>query len=335
MKKLFLSFVAAIVAATATYAQNTLVATLSHGENVTMYYGTYALRDAHNAAVSGDVINLSGGGFQPVNITKAVTIRGTGITEAVPTSIVSYFDINIPTNDTNRFIMEGIRCTYIYMRGSFENPYFLKCSISNIYFSDSPVIKNAMFVNCKIYEGFTLRGTSSAQLINSYVSRFDNQNETTSSASFINCIIRTSAGYESNNIKSCQLMNCILYRDYNSTSSSLPSTTIATNCIAINDNNGMANLFNNSQVNPNCSHHTYAEVFKDFTGGYNDAQTFELTDEAKAKFLGTDGTQVGLYGGLMPFTLIPSYPRITKMNVASKTTTDGKLSVEIEVSAAE
>ena len=59
----------------------------------------------------------------------------------------------------------------------------------------------------------------------------------------------------------------------------------------------------------------------------------DLTEEAKGKYLGTDGTPIGMYGGIMPFNMIPSYPRITKMNVANKTTADGKLSVEIEVSA--
>ena len=60
----------------------------------------------------------------------------------------------------------------------------------------------------------------------------------------------------------------------------------------------------------------------------------DLTDEAKATYLGTDGTPVGMYGGPMPFDLTPTYPQITKMNVASKTTADGKLSVDIELSTA-
>ena len=76
-------------------------------------------------------------------------------------------------------------------------------------------------------------------------------------------------------------------------------------------------------------------MFKSFTGSYSDNQTFELTDAAKAKYLGTDGTEVGMHGGVLPYDTTPSYPQITKMNVASKTTADGKLSVEIEVSAAE
>lgn len=336
MKKFFLSLVAAIVCATATFAQNTLVATLTHGENVSMFYGTYALRDAHNAAVSGDVINLSGGGFQKVDITKAVTLRGTGIDASVPTTIVSPFTINIPSDDANRFSMEGIRCQNdVYLRGTYENPYFLKCQFDRVYMSDRSTIKNAMFVNCKISNSFTLQGTSTAQFVNCYVSGFSNENESTSSASFVNCVIKPLNGYLANYMSSCQLMNCILYNNSGSNSYSLPSTTIATNCVAINDNNRMNNVFNNSQVNPGCGFQVYAEVFKDFTGTYTDAQTFEVTDAFKENCSGTDGTQIGMYGGLMPYTSVPSYPRITKMNVASKTTADGKLSVEIEVSAAE
>ena len=81
MKKLFLSLVA-LVMATMSYAQSTLVATLTHGDEIKMFYGAYALQQAHNAAANGDVINLSGGALQSVNIKKALTIRGAGCAEA-------------------------------------------------------------------------------------------------------------------------------------------------------------------------------------------------------------------------------------------------------------
>ncbi len=336
MKKLFLSLVAVIVAATATFAQSTLVATLTHGENVTMYYGSYALRDAYDAASSGDVINLSGGGFQAVNISKAVTLRGTGIDVVIPTSIVNGFTINIPTDDANRFSMEGIRCQgRVTMNGTFDNPYFVKCQLTEIDYYQT-TIKNAMYLNCKITGDYIrLWGTNSVQFINSYVSGFTNESESTSSASFVNCVIKPFNGYETNKLRSCQLMNCILYNNHGYMGANkLPSTTIASNCVAINNDGRMSNVFNNSQSNPNCGLAVYSEMFKDFTGEYSDAQTFELSAEGKKRQLGTDGTEIGLYGGLMPYTSIPSYPRFTKMNVASKTTADGKLSVEIEVSAA-
>ena len=99
MKKAFLSLVA-FVFATVCFAQQTLVATLTHGEEVTMFYGTYAYRDAMAAAVDGDVINLSGGAFQACTINKAVSIRGTGVDAAQPTFIINNFDINIPAETT-------------------------------------------------------------------------------------------------------------------------------------------------------------------------------------------------------------------------------------------
>ena len=336
MKKYFLSLVVAMMVATASFAQNTLVATLTHGETVAMYYGTNALRDAYNAAVSGDVINLSGGNFQSVDIYKAIALRGTGIDVAVPSRIMGNFKINIPTDDINRLSIEGIRCdNNMALGGTFENPYFMKCAFKTISFPNTETfiaaIKNAMFIDCKFYSGnnsiSSVSGPSSVQFINCYVDAF--RSSEGASCSFINCVVGT---YASNvrYLYNCQFVNSIIYNTYYN-GENLPTTSIATNCIAVN---GGRTFFSN-QSNPNCSDASFEEVFKDFTGSYSEDQTFELTYEAKTRYLGTDGTQIGIYGGVMPYTSIPSYPRITKMNVASKTTADGKLSVDIEVSAAE
>lgn len=337
MKKFFLSMVAVMVA-TLSYAQNTLVATLTHGDEISMFYGTYALRDAYNASVSGDIINLSGGSFQANNltITKGISLRGTGIDDVTPSIITGSFTINIPADDANRFSMEGIRCKErIYMNGSFKNPLFNKCAINYFSYSESSSIKNALCTNCLIIQGIYLVGNSSVQFINSFINYFQNKSETTASAAFVNCVISPQTGYadtnnDPNNIKNSQLINCIIFATspYNF---SLPQSSIATNCIGVN----FTKLFNNSQTNIECGYNTFAYVFKDFNGTYSDEQTFELTDEAKAGLLGTDGTEIGMYGGILPYTSTPSYPQITKMNVANKTTADGKLSVEIEVSAAE
>ncbi len=342
MKKLFLSLVAAIIGATMAFAQTTLVATLSHGEDITMYYGAYALREAVNAAASGDVINLSGGAFQAVNISKAVTLRGTGIDDAAPTYIAGDFTMSVPTDDTHRLSMEGIRCTgTITMQGTWSSPYFLRCQFNNFHYQQSGSttanVKNAMFANCKITGYYYLYNTSSVQFINSYVNGFYNYSETTASASFINCLIKPyNSGDEPGTIKSSQLLNCVIFQTnvtYDD-SSTLPSTTIASHCVAI----GYSDLFRYvaaSTNNKGVSRNEYAKVFKTFTGNYSDTETFELADDAKTTYTGTDGTQVGLYGGVLPYSSTPSYPQITKMNVANRTTADGKLSVEIEVSTAE
>ena len=82
----------------------------------------------------------------------------------------------------------------------------------------------------------------------------------------------------------------------------------------------------------------YASLFKTYTGAnldLLDSENFQLTDAAKTQYLGADGTEVGIYGGNLPFDPTPSNPQITKCNVATKSTADGKLSVDIEVNAAE
>jgi len=269
MKKIILSLVTLTIV-TMSFAQNTLVATLSHGEDITMYYGTYALRDAMNAAQSGDVVNLSGGGFQAVNITKAVTLRGTGIDDAAPTYINGNFTINIPSEDANRLTMEGIRCTgEIKMEGTFSNPYFVKSQFYRFYYANAN-IENAMFTNCKITYNYELKGASSVQFINSYVNEFNNNGQNNSVATFVNCIIRPwSNGYYASYICNSQLLNCIIFQTGanwthgNGTSNMLPTTTIATNCVGI----GYGYLFNQQVANKGnwaVSWNEFAKVFKDF-----------------------------------------------------------------------
>ena len=344
MKKLFLSMVAVLMSATSVFSQNTLVATLTHGESINMYYGAYALRDAMNAAASGDVINLSGGSFQAVNITKAVTLRGTGIDNANPTYILGDYTINIDSDDSNRLLMEGIRNTgIIAMAGTFDSPYFIKSAFYSFEYQSSATIKNALFTNCKITYQYFLKGWSTVQFVNSYISGFGNTNFDGSAATFVNCVILPyDWGLRADAICYSQLFNCILFHLYNTDEyyadsrgyTKLPTTTSATNCLAI----GFGDVFYNQLTNANNYYvggNDYPNIFKTFTGTRTDLdnQTFELSDGAKTTYIGTDGTEVGMYGGLMSYNTTPSYPQITKMNVAKKSTADGKLSVEIEVNA--
>ena len=123
--------------------------------------------------------------------------------------------------------------------------------------------------------------------------------------------------------------------EVNSSFPKLDKTCAAYYCLCKDRNNNVcfADIANNSS-NSYLSGELNT-LFKTYTGNYTDEETFELTDEAKAKFLGSDGTEVGIHGGSLPFDPTPTNPQITKCNVASKSTADGKLSVDIEVSATE
>lgn len=329
MKKILFVMAAFFGCITVSNAQSTLVATLSHGSDVSMFYGAYALRDALTKAESGDIINLSNGAFQATDIKKGITLRGVGIDNSLPTYIVNDFSIDIPSDDANRFTMEGIRCTgYMTIRGSFLDPCFVKCQFKKMRIGSQSkdFIENVMFANCKITDSYDLNyGTS--QFVNCYLGHCEGV-YSGSAATFLNCVMRQ--GYSINNLSYSHLYNCIIYNsdsyDYNY---SIPSNSLAFNCIAIN----YKEAYNNLVSHPNCTTSTLAEVFKTFTGEYSDQESFELTVEAKTKFLGTDGTQVGLYGGVLSYNSTPSYPQFTKMIVDGKTTTDGKLGVDIQVGA--
>lgn len=321
MKKFFvylMAVVAMAVCSVSAFAQNTLVATLTHGDEVSMFYGTNALQQACSAATHGDVINLSGGKFQSTKITKAVAVRGTGIHDANPTYIVNGFEVEIPANVTEKLSFEGCRITSMMtIKGTLSNAYFLKNSLAGVsVYSSNGKMDNGMFVNCDVY-GMSLYGQSTAQIINSYVEQFSNSGKL---ASFVNCVINTN-GY-AHLYKCCQFVNCIMY---GMSGGCFPSTCSAMNCV---DVSGYKNALNNISLKENCSY-AGMDIFQK-SNVWND-----LTDEAKAKYLGIDGTPVGKFGGMIPYNMTPSYPQITKMNVAAKTTADGKLSVEIGVSAAQ
>lgn len=329
MKKLLLSVVAMMVA-TMSFAQNTVVASLSHGSDLTLFYGSNALIDAVAKAESGDIINLSAGTFKATDITKAITLQGAGINSDEPTYIINNFTIAIPSDDANRFTMEGIRCqNTMYTKGSFDNPHFLKCQFNAIQnATESDAVTNILFVNCKITGNINVGGNNSVNFINSYV---------TSIAKYQNGIITSVNSIHNQrglgDLTQSQWYNCIFFCTRYS-ESYLPVDAVVKNCIypEYDGENYAYDIFRAIISHPGTALFKFAETFKTFNGrNYSEEETFELTDEAKAKYLGTDGTEIGLYGGPMPFNLTLSYPLISKMEVDEQTDENGQLKVEIGV----
>lgn len=279
--------------------------------------------NAHNTAVSGDVINLSGGTFTVSEITKAVTIRGAGINETNISNNNSSTYIDISTTDTCQLVIECIRFTdRVYFKGTSSNTLFNKCNFTNssdgIYFDSNSYHENLKFVNCNIMR-FSGWGTNSVKLIHC---RINSSFQGSSSIQLLNCVV---AGSFVNFPPSATFVNCILRDNYGG-SATLPSNNIAMNCVAIaSSSDPYANMQSNKV---DCVKSTIENVF-------SNTDTYELTDYAKSNYLGTDGTEVGLYGGIYPYNTTPTYPRITNLTVDKQTTADDKLNVEIEVSSAE
>lgn len=350
MKKYFVTlFLSVFCFVVQVSAQSSVIATLFHDGDIKTFYGTGALRSAHAAAVHGDVITLSSGSFTATDITKAVTLRGAGmeydsVSVTEPTIISGDFSIQIASDSTlqnNNLVMEGIyhnAAGVITVKGSLKNPQFVKCRLYEIRCSSSSgtwgYMYYANFINCLITYEVGYYSSGSATFINCYVNSIYQYNSG-SSLEFQNCVVKdTSLDYIFNTV----FRNCFLYAMSNtSNDNQLHSTSQAYNCVALSATSS-TNIFANQSNTTNTKVSSFSDVFKTWTGASLanfKAERLELTDAAKTKYLGSDGTQIGIYGGSIPFDPRPSNPQITKLNVASKSTADGKLSVDIEVKAAE
>lgn len=343
MKKVLLAVVGILFAATS-FAQNALVASLSHGTSTTYFYGVTALQQAVKTAQSGDIISLSGGSFNATDITIGITLRGAGIDSPEPTYIVGDFTIEIPGDDVNRFMMEGIRCTNsLLINGTFANPFFQKCQFNEVGNYGGVTVTNIMFSNCKITKSFGPRGNNSYILVNCFINNTTVSESESATVTATNCIFAEPTGFHVYCYERCQLFNCIIislngkggYNDNSGYTRWIPSNSQAQNCYMVNFPE--FDIFGKLSVRTGCptTSLSYGMVFKTYNGEYSDTETFELTETAKTTYLGTDEKQIGLYGGLQPYDSTPSYPLISTMNLPdpAKTNDQGKMNVTIGISS--
>ena len=341
MKKTLFLALMLVIGATA-FAQQSM-ATLNHNDTITVFYGNYALRDAHNAAVAGDIVTLSPGSFEKFDITKPITLRGAGYENDTVSNIITStiidgtFDINVPDSSI-KLEVEGvifddgvvcfrandakfIKCIFNEFSsyrwensyGSFENLSFINCLVRKIDISgpkndengNSIYSINSVMRNVSLCRITSNSGNSSTSVLYAY----------NSIISFPTNVGHRYGGFE-------YLYNSICYN--------ISDIDLMQNCIIISARyTGPNNQTNTTYDNLN-------EVFETWhscTGneGFSFDERYILKEEIATSFLGSDGTEVGIHGGMFPFDTRPSYMVVKKCNVANKSTIDGKLSVDIEV----
>ena len=308
-------------------AQNQ-VATLQHNDTITgVFYGQNAFVSAHNAAVNGDIITLSSGTFNNCTISKSITIRGAGCTydsvsQVTPTIIPGDFDLQ-----SNSISFEGIWFTGIIKSWDTgnNNISFLKCHINRIGNFYYPGVRmNWQIINCIVKDiamgGCSIHGMS---IINSVVrfTRYDHTdlyNPTTLN----NSIVLFDNGQP--------IKNIVAYNTVFSTVSEHEVTNCTFfNCIGIET--GETLLFEGQTAQNVMEVDSYEDVFETFDGTVTFDNSYQLKNDIATSFLGQDGTEVGIYGGMIPYRTRPNYMIIKNINVAGRTTEDNKLNVEIEL----
>lgn len=326
MKKALL-ILATLCIATLGFAQQRL-ATLYHNDTISTYYGQSALSQAHAAAVNGDVITLSSGLFDAIEITKAVTIRGAGMwpidsLNIENTVISGNMTLNVPYDSLHNLEIEGMKfVSYInYKQATY--PVFRKCRMTGSWVrQNNGTMNGATFYHCVLYQ-YSGDGLTGTHFINSVILDLN------APSTLMNCVANISNSFSS--LSSMTVYNSVLYVSNMSDAASYNSSSCYYS-IGINTHYYSRTYFDVTNV---IGHHlmnktAYNQVFKYFNGTYTEGMSFELQDNIAASFLGNDSTQVGIYGGDFPFDPVV-HPVIGGCHVGRRTNADMKLEVSIDL----
>lgn len=321
-KALFLCLT--LMAATFGFAQNfgtTQFATLSRNDSIIgTYYGYNAFEAAFEAATDSDIVTLSAGNFiAPFDINKAIVIRGVGYDtstnlETLPTYLeqpYGYFYIS------NTIYMEGVHCQCHYgVHLNASNVRFNKCRFNLIRSYNNST--QCTFNNCLITEW---ENTTATQIV------------------FTNCVILNSTGdhYDIYN-------NCIIgispeltnYKEIHNSITFSNDTTGIGNATNVYNTVGIksqdtAQFYTDRAGRNNQTFHSFSSIFKTFNGTYTEGETFELQDNIANTLLGSDSTQIGIYGGALPFNSRVTDPRIIGHSVDLHSNANGQINVYINL----
>lgn len=310
--KRIISLIALIGLIVSAYAQTNTLVTLDHNGEQTFFDNVNGLSDAIKAAVDGDKIYLSSGNFvSPSKITmdKAVSIIGNGY----DTHILPEIEFNLQADKT-------------YASPAFEGVFLEK--LSNFGDTNSEITLRA----CKI-RSFVARHFKAITIDRCYIGVFDNQyNYSCDQVNIMNSKIESFEGYNVEKMDNCNIGEITAGYYYpKSLSSSIVNSAylessgdvFMVNClIGKNTYTGSSGQL----ILDNCYRlEADAEVL--------DGNLECTIDLVQKGYLGTDGTQVGVYGGeWMPYTTVPTLPTVDKS--ASSVTYDAEnnqLKVNIKI----
>lgn len=324
-KKLVLVLVTALVAISV-FAQDVTLATLQQGEITQLFYGSDGFLKALDAANDGDVITLSAGTFNVGTITKAVKVFGAGYTLNVdkglyPTVLSGGMHIDL-SEDKEGLLLEGFYSDYsILTIGKLTAFTFRKLRLNSLALNRGQT-KNGLIDQCRLLNDVTPDASSDNLRITNSVIGHISPNGVNAVLTVENCIFSTSqsttALFRNNRITA-------VHGSYTDDASLGGSCKAYNNCFK----KGSASI-------PIQSGNTTVDditLFGKEIANYSDLETYELTTSAKTTYLGTDGTQIGIYGGSSPFTITPSNPQIVLKKIDQKSTSDGKLNVSFKVEA--
>lgn len=288
---------------------------LQSGAATTIYDGTQ-ISTAIGAASKGDILYLSEGTYDSFTIDKEILVRGVGENTWIEGDVT----ISIPNNATlTQAVLEGVN---------------VSGTITITQPATNLIIRNTKVLDVKV-NGALTNGLIDRCWITGTFWMNNNTNNTTVKNSKVKFISAGSLTYNT-----CTFLNCNIGKRKNNT-----TAAVFTNCIIgsyknLGEMNGLgtmeSSVFTNTLFNTydgsigSSSSKTNCYFISEYDGAC-DQNTLESRVDL-SEYLGTDGTQVGVYGGTTPFTLDPQVAKVTESTFTVDTDAK-KLTVKLKVAA--
>jgi len=322
------------------------VVALHSATGVTVFSGVNPFVDAYTAALPGDTIYLSGGSFaNPTLMDKRLLIFGagyhpTGAAVTNPTLLTGAFTLG---DNADNLMIQGVQFMAGIVVGNNVPVNFVTIKRSridggiNFQGTRATPSTNNAFVECVIIGDVNFHNLTHSSIVNSIV---QNQIINSHSNSFLNNILLGASwsGFWGSHIIFMHPFNNLI-------SNNVVLGSLANMAVQISEGNQFFNnlfessaphLGNSPTATGNFLNVPVANIFVSHTGsGFSYASDFNL--RTPATHVGTDGTQVGIFGGLFPFkpSGVPQNPHISLRNISPHTAPDGRLNIQVTVSAQE
>lgn len=316
-------FLASLLLATTAHAA---VRTVSNAVGQPAQYTT--IQPAIDASSPGDTVYVMGSGTQygAITIDRQITLIGAGYAPPAPAFQTNIYSVSLNAAGSGSRIM-GIEVPYIfYLYGN--NVTVERCRLENLYLtaaSTNNVIRHCYLAYVDLAQPASVLVSNniihtSGYLINSF----------SSSVIITNNLFMGYSAYALYNISNALITNNIFW-------GSTPVNGTVTNCtfnknitfgtsnnvIPYGTNVGSGNLVNTNPLFTNA-----------WTIGVNYTFNYQLLSSSPGKNMGTDGTDIGLYGGVAPMPGlggVPRIPRITQFDLQySVVPQGGSLNVQVK-----
>jgi hypothetical protein len=313
---------------------------LHHQGNATIFNSNNAFLDAYDASVDGDTIYLPGGQYGGLTLSKRLHIYGVGYhIDSTNATQYTYISGSISFSDGSDgsiiqglYIGSGITVNYGH---KVDNLVIRRNYIgSTVSFSgDFNASESSKSSNIEFYENIvgdvvSCEFSTNIHIHHNVFKRLMNIKE--------NGWIHHNLWIESHYNAISNTFNSLFENNYIENGwwgfSNVTNNTFRNNAFNFNPtadlNNSWINSYSSILVNT---------LFVNTNTPYN-FQQFNLSDLHLTDpliYIGSDGTQIGLYGGPNPFKQggIPENPHIQFKNIATQTDSNGDIQIEIKVAS--